>query len=202
MQRKMKKQNKNGRYVRNGLFASRKAVSPLIATVLLIAFAVALGAVVMNWGRGYVEDTANMARERSDAEVTCTAEVDLSIVQIDNTPQICYNTTSPGHVHMILENTKAKEIERFEVRLIGEDSRVPLAVTSFTDLDDVEQTGSNLSLETNEAKYYVFEFDESTYGAPNQIKITPYVKAGGNVVACSSNAEVATTIKTCTVLWD
>ena len=69
----------------NGLFRSNKAVSPLIATVLLIAFAVALGAVVMNWGRGYVEDTANIARERSDTEVKCASDVDVSIVEIDNT---------------------------------------------------------------------------------------------------------------------
>jgi flagellin-like protein len=31
------------------MFLSKKGVSPLIATVLLISFAVALGAVVMNW---------------------------------------------------------------------------------------------------------------------------------------------------------
>ena len=33
------------------IFLQKKGVSPLIATVLLISFAVALGAVVMNWGR-------------------------------------------------------------------------------------------------------------------------------------------------------
>ena len=33
------------------LSRSRSGLSPLIATILLIAFAVALGAVVMNWGR-------------------------------------------------------------------------------------------------------------------------------------------------------
>ena len=31
-------------------FSSKKGVSPLIATILLIAFAVALGTVIMNWG--------------------------------------------------------------------------------------------------------------------------------------------------------
>ena len=31
---------------------NKKGVSPLIATVLLIAFAIALGTVIMNWGRG------------------------------------------------------------------------------------------------------------------------------------------------------
>ena len=34
----------------------KRGISPLIATVLLVAFAVALGAVVMNWAKG-VEET-------------------------------------------------------------------------------------------------------------------------------------------------
>ena len=33
------------------IIKNKKGVSPLIATILLIAFAVALGAVVMSWGR-------------------------------------------------------------------------------------------------------------------------------------------------------
>ncbi|MBS3158744.1 hypothetical protein J4206_05650 [Candidatus Woesearchaeota archaeon] len=33
----------------------KRGISPLIATVLLVAFAVALGAVVMNWAKGVEE---------------------------------------------------------------------------------------------------------------------------------------------------
>lgn len=36
---------------RGALIHSRRGLSPLIATVLLIAFAVALGVMVMNWGK-------------------------------------------------------------------------------------------------------------------------------------------------------
>ncbi|MGM5481169.1 MAG: archaellin/type IV pilin N-terminal domain-containing protein [Nanobdellota archaeon] len=38
------------------LYNSRKGMSPLIATVLLIAFAVALGAMIMNWSAGIDEE--------------------------------------------------------------------------------------------------------------------------------------------------
>lgn len=34
------------------LFSSKRGMSPLIATVLLIAFAVAMGAMIMNWSAG------------------------------------------------------------------------------------------------------------------------------------------------------
>jgi flagellin-like protein len=36
---------------------SKKAMSPLVATVLVIAFAVALGVMIMNWGGGSHDDS-------------------------------------------------------------------------------------------------------------------------------------------------
>ena len=38
--------------------SSKKAISPLIATVLLIAFAVALGAMVMNWSSNLLSESS------------------------------------------------------------------------------------------------------------------------------------------------
>ncbi len=176
------------------VFRSRKAVSPLIATVLLIAFAVALGAVVMNWGRGYVEDTANIARERSDTEVRCASEVDVDIVEIDNIPQVCYNDSGAANntIEFIVENKQSRKVEKLHARLIGEGTRVPLTV----------DLGVNSSMETNEAKYLNFSYVEATYGLPQQLKLTPYIKVGAIEVACPSSAEIETTIKPCTEVWN
>lgn len=41
------------------LFSSKKGMSPLIATVLLIAFAVAMGAMIMNWSAGIESEGAS-----------------------------------------------------------------------------------------------------------------------------------------------
>lgn len=188
------------------MFRSRKAVSPLIATVLLIAFAVALGAVVMNWGRGYVEDTANLARERSDAEVTCTAEVELQAVEIDNMPQVCWNKTSDdvtGYIYFILENPKEKEILSMELRLIGSDTRVPLTIANFSEESITDYyTDETIKLGANEAQFMQVNYSYETYGEPVQVKITPIIKAGGNIVACSYNAAVFTNLKPCSMVWD
>lgn len=178
------------------MFRSRKAVSPLIATVLLIAFAVALGAVVMNWGRGYVEDTANIARERSDTEVTCASEVDIDIVDIDSVPQVCYNTSDPvaanNTIYFIVENKQSLKVEKIQARLIGDKTRVPYTV----------DLGGESNLTTNAAKLLNLTYEDDKYGAPNQLKLTPYIKVGGSEVACSSSSEVATNIKTCSEVWD
>ena len=34
---------------------NKRAISPLIATILLVLFALVLGAITMNWGKSYVE---------------------------------------------------------------------------------------------------------------------------------------------------
>jgi flagellin-like protein len=176
----------------NRLFKSRKAVSPLIATVLLIAFAVALGAVVMNWGRGYVEDTANIARERSDTEVKCASEVDIQIVEIDSVPQVCYNDTGTNFTIMfIVENKKTRNVEKIEGRIIGTATRVPY----------IQSLGDNSNLSINEAKLLNMSYVEATYGVPQQIKLTPSIKVGGTTVACPSSAEISTNIKPCSQVF-
>lgn len=47
------------------LLKSKRGVSPLIATVLLIGFAVAIGAVIMNWGSAVVAETDGDAVEQN-----------------------------------------------------------------------------------------------------------------------------------------
>ena len=97
---------------------NKKAVSPLIATVLLIAFAVALGAIVMNWGRAYVEDTQSYARESSESMVKCSSNVNLkldmqkAIVDLDtSTP------TNLNNLSLSLDNQGGLDIPQFMVKL-------------------------------------------------------------------------------------
>ncbi len=63
------------------LFTSKKAMSPLIATVLLIAFAVALGAMIMNWSAGVEPDIGS-------GSVNCDS------VSLSNAGSVCYGNTS------------------------------------------------------------------------------------------------------------
>ncbi len=58
------------------LYRSKKAMSPLIATVLLIAFAVALGTMIMNWG---VEETRKSQVVQVGVDTTCRALASMSL---------------------------------------------------------------------------------------------------------------------------
>lgn len=143
------------------LFKNKRGVSPLIATVLLIAFAVALGAVVMNWGRGYVESTAQFAQQKSDLAMQCSMEVRAKILTLDNVPQICYNST---HVKFTLENNGLTTLNQLQITLIGGNA---VNTTLYT----------NLSLAQAEVKIFNVTYDNTTLGAIKQVRITPGTKS-------------------------
>ncbi len=179
------------------MLRNKRAVSPLIATVLLIAFAVALGAVVMNWGRGYVEDTANTARERGDAEVKCASDVDIAFVDIDGTPQVCYNTSSytgdGGNVSIdfIIENRKSTTVWELQARMFASDTRVPYSLSM----------GQRSNLTGNQAKLLNVSFEEADWGEPIELRLTPVIRVAGKDVICTQNSETATQIKPCSEVF-
>jgi len=57
----------------------KKGISPLIATVLIIGFVVAIGAVVMLWGRGFVKERTEKEGALSEAKLNCNS-IDLKVV--------------------------------------------------------------------------------------------------------------------------
>lgn len=57
---------------------NRKAISPLIATVLLIGFAVALAAIVMTWGGGFIRKTTETTETQAETTLLC-AKLNLDV---------------------------------------------------------------------------------------------------------------------------
>jgi flagellin-like protein len=95
---------------------NKRGVSPLIATVLLIAFAVALGAVVMNWGRSYVQETASNIQETT-ASMAC-GDVSIEIPIIEDKQKICFDNTT-SEIRFVLYNNGAR-IEGMKFSIIGD----------------------------------------------------------------------------------
>ena len=164
---------------------SKKGVSPLIATVLLIAFAVALGAVVMNWGRGYIEQTQTLAADQSDALIICSTKIDLDLIEIDYEKQACFNASGnggDGTVQLILENRGTYGLEKIQFRAITDGSNVPVSQTENSSIGDSV-------LGPGEAGYFEINLtgDNTDATKVKQVAITPVVSVSGNEVACTGN---------------
>lgn len=104
-------------------FFNKKGVSPLIATVLLIAFAVSLGVVVMNWGKDYVETTATQTKDNADTDLACHLDIDMGIKEIGKVKKICYNG-SGRTIEMMLENSGRISVDGLRIIAIDSDDKI------------------------------------------------------------------------------
>ncbi|MFP4112390.1 MAG: archaellin/type IV pilin N-terminal domain-containing protein [Candidatus Woesearchaeota archaeon] len=158
----------NSRRSKIGFFSkSKKGISPLIATVLLIAFAVALGAVVMNWGRTYVEDTAANAEKSSQIKIDCSLGVKINVHDIGGDPQICYDEDEEEFV-VYLNNKGSKGLEGIKTTIIG--------------AENVVNYDQNVSLGVSNVKKFTFSYDTSDNGDIMQVVFTPKINVAGSRV--------------------
>jgi flagellin-like protein len=140
---------------------SKKGVSPLIATVLLISFAVALGAVVMNWaGQIGVSDACN--------------DVEISVVTLNNEQQACY---APA-----LEQVKVG-ISNGEAPIIGVQMNVYSAKGNAQ--AQVLQT-----LDPEARREYAMVYSVKELGVPQQVIIKPVVGQASDPEVCDVSVTV------------
>ena len=81
---------------------NKKAISPLIATVLLIAFAVTLGAIVLNFSQESTLELRDEAESKIERGLTCSLDLVIDILEINNNKFICYNRSSTNNLEVII----------------------------------------------------------------------------------------------------
>ena len=67
------------------MIQSKKAVSPLVATILLVIFSLVLGTVTMNLGKAYIEDISKDSQTNEN-----------NLKYIDNQPYQCIEFSPEG----------------------------------------------------------------------------------------------------------
>lgn len=171
--------------MRRGLFRlNKKGISPLIATVLLIAFAVALGAVVMNWGKNYVVTTATDAQRSGQAKQKCTG-TNMEFVMVSGIPKMCVDhITNASSVQFILKNKASDEIVDIEMTVLGDTDAVNMSLKSYF----ISINNSKFPLSPNKI-LIAKNVNISGVGEFEKIIFTPYIKVDGkkDPEACSDN---------------
>lgn len=158
-------------------FSSKKGVSPLIATILLIAFAVALGSVVMNWG-------LNLNLGKSD---DACRSVEIMIRNIGEVEACFGGFGQNGYINFIIDNTGLSDINGLAIWIIGDKG------TRLFDLENIlVQKGSLYDKKDKEVSY-----DFSMFGSIKQVQFIPKVKTQEALEICPKNAIKAEKIGVC-----
>ena len=155
-----------------GLFIGQRGVSPLVATILLIAFSVALGAVVMSVGESYVEENAEFVTTSAQAEVGgvgCDL-IKFSIPEVRGAPQVCYRQDA---IDLVLENGQAS-LNNLQARIIGSDGVWSGLVLSQP-------------LASNAVQKVVFA--TPGVGVPLQVKLVAQIVTNGELIFCAAQTQ-------------
>ncbi|MBI2564814.1 hypothetical protein HYV79_02385 [Candidatus Woesearchaeota archaeon] len=161
------------------LFSSRRAVSPLVATLLLIFLSVALSAAVMTWGEAYIGEHAGFARGAPEIGAGCEI-VKFSITTIRGVEHVC---VKKNEVDLSIDNSPNLVINDFHVRVHGTKG-VTNAVNTL-----------QRPLNPNDGVRLLVPFQE--IGLPLKVTITPIISTDGSTQFCSEKALAIETLPLC-----
>src|SRR3989344_9629927 len=138
----------------------KRGISPLIATVLLIGFTIALAVIVTNWGLNYVKGTTERTSQQTEQALSCINNLDFEIVDVS-----CEDNT------ISVDNKGANSIESLTIRLHAEGDIIP------TTVEGIPAFGVK--------SYDVADYNMTLEGA-TQIDAIATIKDGeGNTVICN-----------------
>jgi len=148
----------------------KKGMSPLIVTILLIAFAVALGTMIMNWS----SDVA------SGAQVSCE-EVELQIQKAFEKEILCYNENQ-GKMRFVVKNVGSSPLDFMIYRRISANLKT----------NDIKMPDSYLGPGKIYEADIVFEMTDRLH-----IEFIPGIMRGGQEVLCTDKTIIRETLPIC-----
>lgn len=95
----------------------KKGVSPLIATVLLVGFVIALSGVIFIFIKGGTEEITGKTADKNFANNICNNEIEIKVLKVDRVSTA---------LRIEVENVKRREISDFLVRMEAQNGDVEL----------------------------------------------------------------------------
>ena len=142
---------------------NKRGISPLIATVLLVAFVVALAIIAFLWAKHFVSEQAVKRGAVSQQTLNCATDVEIKITNA---------YVSEDKIYITIENLKSNTVDGFVIRIIGANSVEPIEIYQQP-------------LKPLEVGVFVSEFHEDVTGSVKEIEIIPRLRvAKGIYVPC------------------
>ena len=151
---------------------NKRGISPVIATLLLISFAVAIGVVVMTFGKAQVETQAQ-----------CPLNIGLKLSVISGQKQICFDSSS-NQIKFTIENGANIAVDRLVANIIGTEKAETIEINDAK----MEKVGSYVG----KVSYNVQESGEI-----RQIKLTPAITLYDEQQVCIEKALTIEKVPNC-----
>jgi len=163
------------------MFDNQRGITPLVATVLLVAFSVGLGALVMSWGEEYIADHAEFTQGTSEVKNTCDlAKID--VIRIAGQMQACL---APDGIQVWIDNGADVDLVGIHARIAGSKG-----------IDTKDNILLAPLLKANAARA-IIAYDPTLTGDVLQVKLTPKIFENNQLAICSQNAITLERLKPC-----
>lgn len=141
---------------------SKKGISPIVATVLLIGFIVAIILLVFLWGKNYIEELAEKRGLLAEKEQECI-NIKLEVVKA------CWEGNQI--TDLVIRNNANIPIHKFAFRVVGKEEGEPIEVTEKLGEFETKSYKGSFSIEVTK--------DE-------KVDIIPYLRVAlGHYIPCS-----------------
>lgn len=147
----------------------RRGISPLIATVLLIAFAVSIGTMIMNWG------------PHNATTVGDCMETKIEVQVVSGKPMFCYDTLN-SMVNVMIKNTGNTDVNRLKMRIVAAD---------FT-TEDIDVPDSAIKIDKIKTKNIDY-----VRSGQFRVEIIPVITSAGKEKTCSDQYVFIDNIGSC-----
>ncbi|MBI2548694.1 hypothetical protein HYW21_05070 [Candidatus Woesearchaeota archaeon] len=144
------------------IFFYKRGVSPLIATILLIFFAIVLGATVINWAPKMPSDDTESPFTAIPSDL-CEG-VQLTVEESSDDVKICYFTDVDTRLQFVLKNDGVVKIHGLKLYILGQHDEPFSKVIK----DSSIEPGDGLKKEV---------LIPPDLGAPQKVEIIPIIKS-------------------------
>lgn len=150
----------------------KRGISPLIATVLILGFTVALAAIIMMWGSGFTRDVSESTEGSAKASIVCGQDVMFEIKDVCKSFDGLYKVT--------VSNDGKEGIDKFNVRLYSGSEVESKALSSVAGQNVVDAFGIQTLKVAVDPSW-------SVSNILDKVELIPTIEVDGSQVTCGSN---------------
>lgn len=154
--------------------SSKKGISPLIATVLLIGFAIAIAILIWFWYGNLIKGSVD--KLGNSGKIVCSSDVQFRV------KSICVNSTG-GQAKVTIEN-KGSDIDAFQMSFEGKNG-----IISTADI--------GIGISATQTQDINGQFDPAKIGTLSKVTVIPVIIRSSIKTSCVDQKQDITSLPSC-----
>jgi flagellin-like protein len=161
------------------MWKNKRGISPLIATVLIIGFTVALAAVIMTWGQSFSKSMSQSTEQTTNVQLACAQDVQFEV------QAVCWDGSA---LRLTVANNGNKKLSAITARIKESETTIGVNASDMAASPQVLGLGS---LPAYGLQVFILDPTQDlnptvTGSNVKEVELIPVITVGGKDVTCSN----------------